>query len=495
MIAPEYVRLVFPNQLFEAHFKADSGTLFLVIEDDLFFRQYPFHNQKLVLHRASMQAFRDELTNRGFSVHYLETSANTTSMDGLSALLSAYPQAELSFYELTDDWLTQRLRTLLLRLDRKAQRLDSPGFLTNLQQIEEYFRSGAKRMQNFYEWQRKRLGVLLESDGSPVGGRWSFDADNRKRLPKNICLPPAYPMSDSPYVSAAQTWVREHFPANPGALEPFDYPINHAGAIQWLNAFVAQRLALFGPYEDAISSQEPQVFHSILSPLLNIGLLTPHQVLDAVLNHATTSSIPIESLEGFIRQLIGWREYMRATYLRFGRSMRRSNYLEFSAKLNKSWWDASVGLEPIDTVIASVLKTGYAHHIERLMILGNMMLLLRIHPDEVYEWFMSLFIDAYDWVMVPNVYAMSQFAAGELITTKPYISGSNYILKMSDYKKGAWSEIWDALYWTFIHDHRQIIEKNYRSRMMVTLYDKFEPEKKLRLDELAQDWIPRPNTP
>jgi deoxyribodipyrimidine photolyase-related protein len=224
--------------------------------------------------------------------------------------------------------------------------------------------------------------------------------------------------------------------------------------------------------------------------MMNIGLLTPRQVIDAVLAYSLSHETPIESLEGFTRQVIGWREYMRATYIRFGRQMRTSNYLGFDRQLDKAWWDGATGLEPIDNVIARILKTGYAHHIERLMILGNSMLLLRIDPDKVYEWFMEMFIDAYDWVMVPNVYAMSQFAAGEMITTKPYISGSNYILKMSDYSKGDWSAVWDALYWQFIADHREIIGKNFRTRMVVTLYDRFTEEKKDQISTTAKQWLP-----
>ncbi|RYF43002.1 MAG: cryptochrome/photolyase family protein, partial [Cytophagaceae bacterium] len=253
--------------------------------------------------------------------------------------------------------------------------------------------------------------------------------------------------------------------------------------------FLEERLELFGPYEDAIAQQYPQMFHSVISPLLNNGLLTPQHVVETTLHFAEIHNTPIESLEGFIRQIIGWREYMRATYVRYGREMRTRNHLNHSRSLDGSWWTGNTGLEPVDTTIHSVLSTGYAHHIERLMILGNAMLLLRIHPDEVYEWFMSLFIDAYDWVMVPNAYAMSQFAAGDKITTKPYISGSNYIFKMSDYKKGDWAGQWDALYWRFIADNRTLFENNYRSAIMVKLYDRQSDEKKTHVNTLSDKWL------
>jgi deoxyribodipyrimidine photolyase-related protein len=188
----------------------------------------------------------------------------------------------------------------------------------------------------------------------------------------------------------------------------------------------------------------------------------------------TDHTTPLASVEGFIRQIIGWREYMRATYRTGGRQMRTANRLANQRALADGWWDASTGLAPVDLVISRVLATGYAHHIERLMVLGNAMSLLRIHPDAVYEWFMEMFIDAYDWVMVPNVYAMSQFAAGDTITTKPYVSGSNYLRKMSDLPPGEWTPDWDGLYWTFIDDHRAVFEANHRTRMVVSLLDKMD---------------------
>lgn len=180
---------------------------------------------------------------------------------------------------------------------------------------------------------------------------------------------------------------------------------------------------------------------------------------------------------------------MRATYVTFGSTMRSKNHLNHKNKLPRSWWDGTVGLAPVDTVIKNVLDTAYAHHIERLMILGNAIALLRIDPDDAHTWFMELFIDAYDWVMVPNVYAMSQFAAGNMITTKPYVSGSNYIIKMSDYKKGDWSDTWDALYWQFVADNRELLSRNFRVAMIVKLYDKFTPEKKESIRQLSAPYI------
>ena len=200
--------------------------------------------------------------------------------------------------------------------------------------------------------------------------------------------------------------------------------------------------------------------------------------------------MPLASLEGFVRQVIGWREYMRATYHLYGRRMRSGNRLGHTRSLAEGWWDGRDRASTRSTTCwRKVLDTGYAHHIERLMVFGNAMTLLRTDPDDVYEWFMEMFIDAYDWVMVPNVYAMSQFAAGDAITTKPYVSGSNYLRKMSDLPRGEWTDDWDALYWTFVRDHREVFEGNPRSRMMTRLYDGLDPAKKSAHTRRAGRWL------
>jgi deoxyribodipyrimidine photolyase-related protein len=216
--------------------------------------------------------------------------------------------------------------------------------------------------------------------------------------------------------------------------------------------------------------------------MLNLGLITPQQVLNRTLEAADSSEIPINSLEGFLRQIIGWREFMAAMYKRHGVTMRNSNFWNFEDRpIPDAFYQGTTGIPPIDDAIKRALDTGYCHHIERLMLLGNMMLLCGFHPTRIYTWFMELFVDAYDWVMVPNVYGMSQFADGGLMSTKPYISSSNYIIKMSDYKKGSWSEIWDGLFWTFMDKQREFFKTNPRMRMLISSFDKMNPMKKEKL--------------
>jgi len=214
--------------------------------------------------------------------------------------------------------------------------------------------------------------------------------------------------------------------------------------------------------------------------MMNIGLLTPKQIIDRTLTKS--AEVPMNSLEGFIRQVAGWREFIRLVYLQAGSRQRTTNCWNLSRALPASFYDGSSGILPFDQSVRRVLDSAYCHHIERLMVLGNFMLLCDIHPNKVYQWFMELFIDAYDWVMVPNVYGMSQHADGGLMTTKPYISGSSYILKMSDYKKGDWCEVWDALYWRFVDREKEFFRSNHRMRVMVGQLDRMGS----RLDHLKR---------
>ncbi|MGJ9407234.1 cryptochrome/photolyase family protein [Nesterenkonia aurantiaca] len=518
MTSSPALRLVLPHQLFEEHLDADPDTVFVLIEHDLLFRQYSFHAQKLVLHRASMDRFARRLRARGHQVKVLRSHAERSSHAQLVELVQELAPEQVSVYDLVDDWLEQDLRAALEEGGcwlRSQDVLETPNFLTSRTQVDDWFAAHPARMHDFYVWQRRRFKLLLDAEGEPVGGKWSFDAENRKKLPRGYTPPRVGRFADHPIlqpesmfdldaltgedgapqdspveeggsdVERAIAWVREEFPDAPGDPGLFAWPTSAQEAREHLREFVQQRLNDFGPYEDAISAEHPFIAHGLLTPALNIGLLDPREVVDAVLE-AADESTPLASVEGFIRQVIGWREYMRATYRTRGRQLRSANRLEHRNALGAGWWDASTGLAPVDLVISRVLATGYAHHIERLMVLGNAMSLLRIHPDAVYEWFMELFIDAYDWVMVPNVYAMSQFAAGEAITTKPYVSGSNYLRKMSDLPPGDWADAWDGLYWTFIRDHREVFEANPRARMVVSLLEKMDREKRQAHHDQAQ---------
>ncbi len=498
-MADRHVRLVLPHQLFESHLDADEGTTFVLVEHDLLFRQYRFHQQKLVLHRASMRRFADRLREGGFDVEAVETDGRTTSRAALARTITALAPTSVTVYDVVDDWLSQDLTHALADAGHELtadEVLETPNFLTTRAQVADFFTGRRSRMSAFYEYQRRRLDVLMDGD-QPAGGRWSFDEDNRKKLPKAHPVPPADPApvahDRDAHVEEAIAWVTRAFPANPGRAASFAWPTSHAEAEAGLEQFLADRFHEFGPYEDALSTEHPFVFHSLLTPGLNIGLLSPHHVLDRALEVGERNDVPLASLEGFVRQVIGWREYMRATYVVQGRRMRSRNHLAHSRPLGEGWWTAETGLAPVDHVVDRVLEHGYAHHIERLMVLGNAMCLLRADPDAVYEWFMEMFVDAYDWVMVPNTYAMSQFASGASITTKPYVSGSNYLRKMSDYGSAGWGrdwqDDWDALYWTFVRDHRDVFEANGRSQFVTSAYDRMDAAKKAAHTKRASTWL------
>jgi deoxyribodipyrimidine photolyase-related protein len=318
----------------------------------------------------------------------------------------------------------------------------------------------------------------LENNQTPIGGKWTFDDENRLKYPKGKTVPNTTFLEVNAFYSEAITYTEKYFSNNYGELNTdFIYPTTFAESKGWLAEFFKSRFSEFGAYEDAIVENENILHHSVLTPMMNVGLVSPKFIIEEALSYASNHEVPLNSLEGFIRQILGWREFIRAVYELKGNEERTKNHWGFKRKIPASFWNGSTGIEPIDSAIKKVLETGYAHHIERLMVLGNFMLLCEFDPDEVYRWFMELFIDAYDWVMVPNVYGMSQFADGGLMATKPYISGSNYLMKMSDYKKGEWQPVWDGLFWRFMHVHRDFFLKNPRLGMLVRTFDKMPEEK------------------
>ncbi len=464
------VALVLPHQLFDPHPAIPGTDRVVLVEEPLFFTHYAFHAQTLRYRRETMTRYRDRLTARGLRVSRIEaqqldktgTLADTLAAEGVRAVRLVDP---------SDDWVERRLKAAFARTGIEATWLPDPHFLTSDADASAWL-AGRKRLffADFYVKQRQRLGLLLDRQSKPMGGQWSFDPDNRKRLPKGHAVPATgFP----PWSSATLAHVRTHYPSAPGTTDGPAFPSDHEEAAAWLDTFVRERLASFGDYEDAIARQHDVLFHSVLTPMLNIGLLSPAQVLDAAIGQ---DGVPLNALEGFVRQIIGWREYVRLVYRDRGRTQRTSNFWGFTQPMPRGFYDGTTGLDPVDHVIRRVLRTGWCHHIERLMVLGNAMLLCDVHPNAVHQWFMELFVDAYDWVMVPNVYGMSQYADGGGMTTKPYISASAYILKMSDFPRGEWCGVWDALYWRFIDRHADVFERNPRLAVMAKMRLRLGPK-------------------
>jgi deoxyribodipyrimidine photolyase-related protein len=474
------VGIVFPHQLFEQNILFEKCEIIYLIEEWLYFKQYNFHKKKIAFHRASMKFYESYFQSKNTRVVYIDSFNELADVRKLIPHLKTKGVHSLEYIDTTDCWLEQRISKACKDHNLEVHKNCTSLFLNSSDEIATYF-SEKKRMfqTDFYKQQRLNSNILLEKDKKPLGGKWTFDDENRLKYPKGKTVPKTDFLKPNDFYLEAVAYTQKHFPDNYGHLNPgFIYPATFAESKSWLQDFFNARFSEFGAFEDAIVANENILHHSVLSPMLNVGLLTPQFVIDEALIYASNYEIPLNSLEGFIRQIIGWREFIRGVYELKGNEERTKNYWGFTRKIPASFWKGTTGIEPIDSTIKKVLDTGYCHHIERLMVLGNFMLLCEFDPDEVYRWFMELFVDAYDWVMVPNVYGMSQFADGGLMATKPYISGSNYIMKMSDYKKGGWQNIWDGLFWRFMHSHRNFFLQNPRLGMLVKTFDNMPDEKR-----------------
>ncbi|MBE7174324.1 MAG: cryptochrome/photolyase family protein [Williamsia sp.] len=491
------VTLVFPHQLFKEHTAVQPGKPVYLVEEALFFNQFNFHKQKLVLHRASMKAYQDFLQKKKIHVQYIEAISPDADVRKLIPSLAEKGVKEICYAETADDWLERRIQAACTKWNIERKLYKTPNFLTSLKEAADYFGKKTGYFQtDFYIWQRKQHQLLTDARSQPVGGKWSYDAENRQKFPRDARPPQIQLTKENSWVDEARTYVEQHYGKNYGhlmapvrILHDGFYPVTFEDAEQWLDQFLEQRFSLFGAYQDAIVARENYLYHSVSSPLLNIGLLDPQQIINTALEAAPRYKVPLNSLEGFIRQLLGWREFIRIVYEREGRRQRTKNFWGFTRKIPASFWKGTTGIVPVDSVIKKLLDTGYSHHIERLMVMANFMLLCEFDPDEVYKWFMEMYIDSYDWVMVPNVYGMTQFADGGLMATKPYISGSNYLLKMGDYKRGPWQTIWDGLFWRFMHVNRDFFSQNARLGMLLNTFDKMPKEKRAAHMKNAEDYL------
>ena len=461
------VNFLFPHQLFRNSELLSNDFPIYLVEEFLFFKLYKFHKQKIAFHRASMKAFAHELSELGKEVHYIDSTQEESDIRALIPFLKDDGFNEFHVIDPTDNWLEKHLRSVTNAGELKLY--ENPLFINSKSDLKDFFRSDKKFyfQTTFYKNERVRLNILVDKDQNPAGGQWTYDSENRKKFPKKKSAPVINFPSSNKYWKEAIDFVETNYADYPGELSTSPvYPIDVKQAEDWFDQFLNFRFHEFGDYEDAIVRQEMILHHSVLSPLINVGLLSPIDVVQKALDFAKENNVPLNSLEGFVRQIIGWREFVRGIYESRGTEQRTTNFWSFNRKIPDSFYDGTTGIGPIDETIKKLLKSGYCHHIERLMVLGNFMLLCEFDPAEVYQWFMELFIDAYDWVMVPNVYGMSQFADGGLFATKPYIGGSNYIKKMSDYPKGDWEPIWDGLFWRFVHEHQDFFKGNPRMSMM-----------------------------
>jgi deoxyribodipyrimidine photolyase-related protein len=487
--------VVFGDHLFPVNFfEPFKSKKFLMIESYSTCEHFKYHKLRLAFILSASRHKFLELQKSGFKIDYIHLEDQDKSKsytDRLKHYCLINKISKIHAFEKEDKFFKKTLDQFAVNNSIEIVFYKSPAFLNDHDSFKLYLKKFKKPfMKNFYEASRKKFNILVDKNLNPIGGKWSFDDENRSKLKKTTIVPKIEFKKVDSITLKAISLINEKFSTHPGELSPdglnFIYPVTRIDALLWLEDFLIKRLSDFGEFEDAISSQYDFLFHSLLSPLLNFGLLTPKEVIEKSLEYAKVNKTPINSLEGLIRQIIGWREFIRGIYHEYSDIQDERNFFNHKRKLNTSWYEASTGITPVDVAIKKVTKFAYLHHIERLMIISNVMLLCEVDPREVHRWFNEMFVDSLDWVMGPNVYGMGQFSDGGIFATKPYICGSNYIIKMSDYKKGEWSAEMDALYWSFIDKNRIFFTKNPRLSMMVNLFDKMSDEKKGNLLVLAE---------
>jgi len=471
--------LILGNQLFHPKYINKYKKLTFFMSEDLGLCTYQkYHKLKLILFLSSMRSYADLLKKENYKVKYFDLNNDFEAAyeKKLEKFIIQNNFKEIVSFEIEDKFFEKKIKMVIKKLKIKWKIINSPMFLNSRKDFTDYINNTKKPlMANFYKIVRKKNNILM-SGNLPKGGKWSFDSENRKKIPKNMKIPTLLKIIETKHTKKLKDIINNKFPDHPGDANNFWLPTTHNDADKWLDLFIKEKLNLFGDYEDAVDKDNHILFHSALSPLINLGLITPVQIITKI--KKVEKKIKINSYEGYVRQIIGWREFMRGIYQNYEKKLENSNFFKHKRLFKKSWYQGNTGLIPLDHSIKNTLKYGWTHHIERLMILANIMNLCEIHPKEVYNWFMEMFVDSSDWVMVPNVYGMGLFSDGGTFSTKPYICGSSYIMKMMNFQKGQWNNIMDGLYWRFINKNRKFFLKNPRLSMMVKVYDKMEIKRK-----------------
>ena len=482
------------NQLFplDEIKKLNTNQIFMAEDYDLCTYE-KHHKLKILMFLCAMREKKDELIKNHFNVFYSEITSEDFSIpyeEKLKKYIIKNKINHIKFFEIEDKFFENRMKVFSETNNLEITIFRSPMFLESREEFEKYS-NGKNSLShaNFYKNIRKKLNILIDENQSPIGGKWSFDEENRKKIPKNIQLPEKLQNSKSKYIEEISNFISTNFPDHPGELSEVWMPLKRQDALKNLDNFVKNKFKNFGSYEDAILIEDNFLFHSALSPSLNLGLITPKEIIVRVLTHIDVDEIPLNSIEGFIRQIIGWREFIRGVYQVKGDQQEKSNFFNFSNKISNTWYLGTTGIPPLDDAINFSNSFGYTHHINRLMIISNLMTLSEIDPKEVYKWFMEMYVDSSDWVMVPNVYGMGTYADGGIFSTKPYICGSNYILKMSNYKKGEWCDVVDGLYWRFVSKHFDSIKNNHRLSFMKRTLEKMNIDRKELIFKKAENFI------
>ncbi len=471
----------------------------------------PSHRQRTILFLSAMRHFAGALEGRGFRVRYvsLEDADNTQTLDGevQRAVEELRPQA-LAWTEPGDWRVRERLEAYARASGLATRVVPDAHFLTSTEDFEAWADGRRRlRMEDFYRWQRRRLGILVDESGQPEGGRWNYDSENRRSFgKKGPNAPPVRGFAPDATTRAVQAVVAQTLPQLPGRDEDFAWPVNRTQARRALRAFVEERLAAFGPYQDAMWVGEPLLHHSLLSAALNLKLLRPQECVEAALAAWREGKAPLESVEGFVRQIIGWREFVRGIYWLEGPQYRERNALGASAPVPDAFWTGHSEMRCISTAVGEVLDRGYGHHIQRLMVTGNFALLAGLAPAAVADWYLGMFVDGVDWVTTPNVVGMALHADARpgstegVVGSKPYAASGRYISRMSNYctgcsfdpaqRTGSAACPFTTLYWDFLFRHRKRFAGNPRMSLVMKNLDRIPAQEAAEIRKRAREIAP-----
>lgn len=452
----------------------------VLVESKRAFSQFPYHKKRLTFLVSAMRHFAEELRGLGRKVHYYPLQASGY-MDSLSALKECIGKtgAETLIVTQPNDFHTREwVGTLSETLGVAVEICPSNLFLTDLGDFKRWVTSiRSPLMETFYRMMRKKYKILLDADGGPEGGKWNYDSDNRKPFKSGTKIPGVKRVRADQITLEAIDDINREFPSHPGDANDFNFPVTRAEAKIWLQHFIDNKLDLYGDYQDALTTEHGTLFHSLVGPLVNAGLLTPMECINAAQAAYHDRGAPLNSVEGFIRQILGWREYMYGMYQTFMPEYRTRNHWGFNRDLPGFFWNGETKLNCLRVTIGDLLKTSYSHHIQRLMILCNFATLAGINPQQVNDWFLSMYIDSHDWVVTPNVIGMGMNSDGNYLATKPYISSASYVNRMSNYCDGcAYSHKerigekacpFNFLFWTFLDEHKTELNRNPRMKMML----------------------------
>lgn len=479
------------SALVEADKHSDTVMMAEVADETSYVQHHP---KKIALIFAAMRHFAQTLRDDGWTVAYsqLDDTDNTGSIVG--ELLRRAEESGASSVLATEpgEW---RLIEALNDAPLKVNILPDNRFIASHAEFEDWAEGRKQlRMEYFYREMRRKTGLLMEGD-KPASGKWNFDHDNRKPAPDEITFEGPLRFEPDAVVEDVLDLVEARFSAHFGTLRPFWFATTRDQALAQLEHFVAKALPKFGDFQDAMLSDNRFLYHSLVSTSIHLGLLSPLEVCEAAAKAYADGNAPINAVEGFIRQIIGWREYMRGIYFLEGPAYSKRNVLEHNRDLPEVYWGGKTGMNCMEKAVAQTRDDAYAHHIQRLMVTGNFALLAGIDPHQVHEWYLAVYADAFEWVEAPNTVGMSQFADGGIIASKPYVSSGAYINRMSDYcktcaysvskKTGEGACPFNLLYWHFLDRHRARFSKNARMGNMYRTWDRMDADRRTTVIEEA----------